>query len=129
MPDSPDKPFGIAGRVLGLRVREPEFEEGEDVHWEARANRFQQKFRSVGGRVYLTNRRLIFVPTKFETKIAGRSWSARLADLDHAFVEGPKAVRTVRVLSSGGEEQRFVIGKKAESAARIDAAIQAAKTS
>ncbi len=126
MPDSPDKPFGIAGQALGLRVREPEFEEGEEVRWEARANRFQQRFRSVGGRVYLTDRRLVFAPTKFEEKIVGRAWSARLGDLDRAFVQGP--IKTVRVVANDGGTQRFVIWPRVESAATIDAAIQKTKT-
>jgi hypothetical protein len=126
MPNSSDKPFGVAGRVLGLRVREPEFEEGEEVHWEARANRFQQRFRAIGGRVYLTDRRLVFAPTKFEEKIVGRAWSARLLDLDRAFVQGP--MKTVRVVASDGETQRFVIWPRVESAVTIDAAIKTAKT-
>lgn len=125
MPDSPDKPFGAAGKVLGLRVREPPFEEGEEVRWEARANYFQQRFRSIGGRIYLTDRRLVFAPTKFEEKVAGRAWSARLADLDDAFVQGP--LKTVRVVANDGEKHRFVIWPRVESAAAIDAAIQAAK--
>ncbi len=125
VPDSSDKPFGVAGRALGLRVREPPFEEGEEVRWEARANRFQQRLRSIGGRIYLTDRRLVFAPTKFEEKIAGRAWSARLADLDRAFVQGP--MKTVRVVANDGEKQRFVIWPRVESATTIDAAIQAAK--
>jgi ATP-dependent RNA circularization protein (DNA/RNA ligase family) len=127
MPDSPDKAFGIAGQALGLRVREPTFEEGEEVRWEARANRFQQKFRSIGGRVYLTDRRLVFAPNKFEQKIGGRTWSARLSDLDRAFVRG--LLKNVRVVANDGAMQRFVIWPRVESAATIDAAIQAAKAS
>jgi hypothetical protein len=126
MPDSPDKPFGIAGQALGLRVREPIFEEGEEVRWEARANRFQQRFRAIGGRIYLTDRRLVFAPTKFEEKVAGRTWSARLLDLERAHVQGP--MKTVRVVADDGETQRFVIWPRVESAATIDAAIQTAKT-
>lgn len=126
MPDSPDKPFGVAGQVLGLRVREPAFEENEEVRWEARANRFQQKIRSIGGRI-LTDRRLVFAPNKFEEKVGGCAWSARLTDLDRAFVQGP--MKTVRVVANDGETQRFVIWPRVESAATIDAAIQAARAS
>ena len=127
MPDSPDKPFGIAGQLLGLRVREPKFEEGEEIRWEARANRFQQRMRSVGGRIYLTDRRLVFAPTKFEERIAGRAWSAQLGNLDRAFVHGP--MKLVHVVADDGEKQRFVIGSRVESAATINDAIQTAKAS
>jgi len=126
IPDSPDKPFGIAGKLLGLRVREPSFEEGEEVRWEARANRFQNKIRAIGGRIYLTDRRLVFAPHKFDAKIGGRLWSANLINLERAFVRGP--MKTVRIVASNGEEQRFVIWPRVEAAAMIDAAIQAAKT-
>lgn len=125
MPDSPDKPFGVVGWAFGLRVREPVLEEGEEARWEARANRFQSKVRSIGGRIYLTDRRLVFAPTKFEERVAGRAWSARLADLDRAFVAGP--MKTVRVVAVNGQEDRFVIWPRVESAATIDSAIQAAK--
>jgi hypothetical protein len=125
MPDSPDRPFGITGQALGLQVREPPFEEGEEVRWEARANRFQHGIRAIGGRIYLTDRRLVFAPNKFEEKVAGRAWSAQLADLDTAFVKGP--IKTVRVVANDGEKQRFVIWPQVESAMTLDAAIQAAK--
>ncbi len=125
MPDSPDKPFGVAGQVFGLRVREPSFEEGEEVHWDARANRFQNKIRSVGGRIYLTDRRLVFAPNKFEEKIGGHAWCAELADLDRAFVQG--RMKFVQVVTIDGEMQRFVIWPRVESAATIDTAIQATR--
>lgn len=126
MADSQDVPFGGAGRLLGLQIREPPFEEGEEVRWEARANRFQNRIRSIGGRIYLTDRRLVFAPHKFDEKLRGKTWSARLADLDRAFVQGP--MKFVRVVASDGGEERFVISPRAESAARIDAAIKAARS-
>jgi hypothetical protein len=125
MPYSSDIPFGFLGRLFGLRVREPALELGEEIRWETRANRFQQKIRSVGGRLYLTDRRLIFAPTNFETKIGGKPWTARLLDLEQAFADG--SIRTVRVVAKDGEGQRFVVGQKAETAATIDAAIRAAQ--
>jgi hypothetical protein len=124
--DSPDRPFGTAGDLLGLRVREPLFEEGEEVRWEARANHVQQRVRSVGGRIYLTDRRLVFAPNKFEEKVAGRPWSASLSDLDCAFVKG--LMKTVCVVGVDGETHRFVIWPRSKSAATIDAAIQVART-
>jgi hypothetical protein len=122
---SSDIPFGLLGRLLGLRVREPALEPGEEIRWEARANRFQQKIRSVGGRLYLTDRRLIFAPTNFETRIGGKAWTSRLLDLEQAFSD--RSIRSVRVVTKDGDGQRFVVGQKAETAATIDAAIRAAK--
>jgi hypothetical protein len=127
MADSPDKPLGRAGRKLGLRVPEPDFEEGEAVRWEGRANRFQGKLWAVGGGLYLTDRRLIFVPNKIESKIFfAKTWSASLGDLDRAFVGGG-LLRIVGVVNRDGGTSRFVVGSRKDSAATIDAAIQALK--
>jgi hypothetical protein len=96
MADSSDKSLGRAGRKLGLRVPEPDLEEDESIRWEDRANRFQAKVYAIGGGLYLTNRRLIFVPNKIESKIFfGKTWSANLGDLDRAFVGGG-LLKTVR---------------------------------
>jgi hypothetical protein len=127
MAESPDKPLGRKGRKLGLRVPEPDFEAGEVVRWEARANRFQGKVWAVGGGLYLTDRRLIFVPNKLESRVFfARTWSASLGDLDRAVVGGGP-LRTIGVVNRDGKTSRFMIGARNDSAARINAAIQAVK--
>ena len=120
MADSPDIPFGVIGRLFGLVVPEPAFEEGEEVRWEVRANHFQAKIRAVGGRLYLTNRRLIFTPTKFEKRIRGRLWIMGLADLDSATVG---SMRFIRLLAKDGSRQRFVVYEKEAVVEKLNAAI------
>jgi hypothetical protein len=127
MADSSDKSLGHAGRKLGLRVPAPDLEEGESVRWEDRANRFRSKVWAIGGGLFLTNRRLIFVPNKIESKIFfSKTWSADLGDLDRAFVGGG-LLKTVRVIDRDGGTSRFVIGARTTAAARINAAIRTAK--
>jgi hypothetical protein len=127
MADSSDKSLGRAGRKLGLRVPEPDFEEGEAPRWEDRANRFRGKVWPIGGGLFLTNRRLIFVPNKIESKIFfGKTWSADLDDLDRAFVGGG-LLKTVRVVGRDGATSRFVIGARETATARINAAIRTVK--
>src|ERR1700744_603260 len=110
MADSSDKSLGAAGRKLGLRVPAPDLEEGESIRWEDRANRFRGKVWAVGGGLFLTNRRLIFVPNKIESKVFfGKTWSVDLGDLDRVFV-GDGLLKTVRVVDQGGVMSRFVIG-------------------
>jgi hypothetical protein len=125
MTNAPDTPLGPLGEVIGLGVDAPEFEPGEHLIWEARANRFQTRIRAIGGRIYLTDRRLVFVPNRFERHVAGRAWSAQLTGLERAFVKGP--MKTVRVVSGEGRQERFVIWPREESARRIDQAIKAAR--
>jgi hypothetical protein len=125
MADSPDKPLGRRGQKLGLRVPEPEFEEGEAVRWEGRANRFMGNLWAIGGGLYLTDRRLIFVPNKIESKVFfGKTWSASLGDLDRAFVGGG-LLRTVRVVNRDGGAARFLVAARKDAATKINAAIQA----
>jgi hypothetical protein len=125
--DSSHKRGARAGRKLGLRVPEPDLEEGESIRWEDRANRFKSKVWAVGGGLFLTNRRLIFVPNKIESKVFfGKTWSADLGDLDRAFVGGGM-LKTVRVVGRDDVTSRFVIGGRENAAARINAAIRTAK--
>jgi hypothetical protein len=127
MADSSDKSLGRAGRKLGLRVPAPDLEDGESVRWEDRANRFRGKVWPIGGGLFLTNRRLIFVPNKIESKVfLGKPWSVDLGDLDRAFVGGG-LLKTVRVVDRDGVMSRFVIGARATAVARINAAIRTAK--
>jgi hypothetical protein len=129
MADSSDKSLGRTGRKLGLRVPEPDFEEDESIRWEGRANRFQGKVYAIGGGLYLTDRRLIFVPNRIESKIFfGKTWSANLGDLDRAFVGGG-LLRTVRVVDRDGGTSRFVIAARKSATASINAAIRAVKPS
>jgi hypothetical protein len=120
-----DTPLGPIGKLLGLSVDAPDFASKETVVWDAKANRFQAWVRSIGGRIYLTDRHLVFAPNRFEKKVAGQAWSAPLADLERAFVKGP--MKTVRVVSRAGAEEKFVIWPRDESAERIDRAIRAAQ--
>jgi hypothetical protein len=119
----PDTPLGPIGEILGLGVDDPEFPPDEIVVWAAKANRFQG-IRAVGGRIYLTDRRLVFTSNNFERNIGGRAWSAPLADFERAFVKGP--MKTVRVVYKTGGEEKFVISPRKGSAERIDRAIKAA---
>jgi hypothetical protein len=126
MPYSPDVPLGRLGAMFGLRVKEPEFESSEMVVDEWRTNQWQMRIRSVGGRLYLTDRRLIFVPTRIEARLAGRVWAARLSELEGARLV--RLVRTVGVTTSGGRTERFVVYEREETAARIDRTIKAASS-
>ncbi|HEY0280835.1 MAG TPA: hypothetical protein VGC32_21430 [Solirubrobacterales bacterium] len=127
MADSSHTRPARAGRKLGLRVPEPELEKGESIRWEDRANLFRGRLWAVGGGLFLSNRRLIFVPNKIESKVFfGKTWSVDLADLDRAFVGGGM-LKTVRVVGRDGVTSRFVIGGREKAAARIDAAIRTAR--
>ena len=125
MTEQPGTHLESIGEVLGIGVEDVDIAPEEPIVWESRANWFQSRIRAVGGRVYLTERHLIFVPSELETRYAGQGLIAPLADLERAFVKGP--MKMIRVVSQAGTEEKFVIPRRQESAERIDRAIQAAR--
>ena len=50
---------------MGAWVRHSELEGGEVVKWTKAANRQQSELRAVGGKLFLTDRRLLFQPNRF----------------------------------------------------------------
>lgn len=117
-----DGPLGVIGKLFGLGVITPEFQAGEQIRWSARANRIQRRVGAVGGRLYLTDRRLIFGCSKLEGLLGGKEWSAPLVELASATPQDH--VRTIHVGTADGGVERFVIGSKQESAEIIDGAIR-----
>lgn len=108
-----------------LEAVEPEFGAEERVLWTKRANRFQSAIRAVGGRIYLTDRRLVFASHRFDAKFGGEEWSAPLERIEEVFVRGP--FRTVRVRLDDGMVERFVAWPSRDCAELIGAAADAAR--
>lgn len=96
-----DIPLGIIGRLFDLRVIDPELQAGEQLRWSARANRMQLRVRAVGGRLYLTDLRLIFGRSKLEAFLGGKEWSAPPVELASATPQD--RVRTIHIGTLAGE--------------------------
>jgi len=86
----------------------------------------QQRVRSVGGRLYLTDRRLMFGRSRAESLVGGKEWSAALPSLASASATGK---RTIAVEDATGRVERFLVKSPEESAETIDQAIRAAASS
>lgn len=74
---------------MGLWVRKPELEAREHVRWSRFANRTQSKHRAVGGRLFLTEHRLLFEPNRFDALTGGGSFCIHLRDVVSVDVEPP----------------------------------------
>lgn len=116
-----DVPLGRVGKILGLRVVPPEMLSGEAVEWSARANMIQRRVRAVGGRLYLTERRLVFGRNRAESHLGGKEWSADLGELASASCGGRRSIRVER---KDGRVERFIIGSPQDSAETVDRAIR-----
>ncbi len=104
----------------------------EEVQWSKPANRFQGS-RAVGGKLFLTNRRLLFNPQLVDGMIGGQRWSTPLELVSEVTVE-PKGSGKAGKLGGGlrdrlklvlgnGEEELFVVNKLDEVVARLGSAV------
>jgi hypothetical protein len=72
---------------VGVWVPHPPLEAGGVVRWRKNANRKQGATRAVGGRLFLTDRRLLFQPSRFDQALRGEFWSTALDQVRDISVE------------------------------------------
>ena len=99
---------------------EEALEQDEAVLWSRRANRFQGS-RAVGGRLALTDRRLMFAPHRFDAALVGKRWEAKLSEIRTVGIEprgsGVKGLfgggmrKRLRVRAAAGDEEHFLVNK------------------
>jgi len=68
-------------RVGAWWLRGQRAEDGETVEWSKLANRSQSRNRAVGGKLYLTDRRLLFCPHWVDAVFGGRTWNNPLSQV------------------------------------------------
>jgi hypothetical protein len=72
-------------------LRKQEAREGEEVQWSSLANRFQGSV-SVGGKLFLTQSRLLFNPHLIDGAFRGKPWQVALPDVQEGH-QGTQAQR------------------------------------
>lgn len=123
---------------MGRWVREPDLLSGEKVVWRRNANREQTPLRQVGGRLFLTNHRLLFVPNRFDDATGGDPWSCTTTDIAAVAVEPSRSTlpffgwtaqlrRRLRVEPRAGDAELFVVNRVENAASTLRAAMELAK--
>jgi hypothetical protein len=123
---------------MGRWVREPDLLSGEKVVWHRNANREQTSLRQVGGRLFLTNHRLLFVPNRFDDATGGEPWSCKTTDIAAVSVEPSRSAlpffgwtaqlrRRLRVEPRAGDAELFVVNRVEDAASMLRAAMELAK--
>jgi hypothetical protein len=108
-------------------LKSVEAQPGEEVVWSQGANRIQPSGRAVGGKLFLTDRRLIFCPHWVDGATGGKTWDTPLAEVA-AVGTAPKEGKggglrdRLRIELADGEEQRFVVNRLADVVSTLDAA-------
>jgi len=76
----------------------------EQVQWSALANHTQGPLRSISGRVYLTNQRLLFCPNRLDHSLGSRNWAVDLQEI--AGVDRhPRGGDVMSILGGGGRDR------------------------
>ena len=111
---------------MGWWVAKPNLRDAESVVWTSTANRLQGKQRYVGGRLSLTQDRLLFVPNRFDALTGGSRWSAAKTDVSDV-VEAAReqgvpltpakagaSRRRMHVVLADGSDEYFVVNRVTE---------------
>lgn len=93
-------------------------EENENVLWSCLANRTQSNKRAVGGKLFLTNKRLLFCPHLFDYVLGGQKLSINLneiASIDNQDKGGDffggGARKRLKISLKDGNIELFVVNK------------------
>lgn len=101
---------------------EPTLAPGEGVLWSCKANRQQSPSRHVGGRIFLTQDRVIFSPHRLDEVTGGRQWAAEKTDVVSVSTEParlvlpspgrmPRMRRRLRIQTRSGPINLFVVNR------------------
>jgi hypothetical protein len=101
-------------------LKSEEAEPGEEVRWSKTANRMQGS-RGVGGKLFLTDRRIVFTPHLIDAAIKGKGWAAALDSIAEIGVQergtgrgqalGAGIRNRLRIALRDGSDELFVVNK------------------
>lgn len=108
--------------------------DGEVIVSRQWANHTQSRFRAAGGRLYLTNRRVLFRPHAVDAALAGEYWHAPLTSITEIGKQKPTlrgsmngGIRTrLRITVHDGTTELFVVNKLDRVIREIQSAIKSA---
>jgi len=103
---------------MGLFVASPKLEEGEEIRWSSAANHAKRSWYAAGGRLIVTDLRVLFQPNRVDGVLWRRPWECpldevqRVASIDRDRTEllSGGARRRLGISTSGGVEV-FVVNR------------------
>lgn len=105
---------------MGLWVKKPSLQRGESVLVCFAANRQQTALRQTGGKLFLTQQRLIFEPTNVDRLTGGYRWSVPRSEIAEVAAEAAQPSlpllglaarnrRRLRITLRNGDVELFVV--------------------
>jgi hypothetical protein len=110
--------------INGVKVIPPEMRPDEQVIWSARANHVQNKLRTVGGKLYMTEARLVFGRHKLDAAMGGQEWECPLDQI--LSTESKGITGSVHVHLRDGSTEKFIVRPAGKAAAAIQEAAEIA---
>lgn len=118
--------------VVGGWVDEPNLSEGESISLARAANR-QVGGRALGGRLFVTSRRLVFEPNVVDRHTGGTRWECRLRSIRSVEVGrrsatfwGPLAKIRPRIfISTDSDQEAFLVNRARKVGQVISEAVDA----
>jgi hypothetical protein len=89
---------------MGILQIHPDLAPGEEVRWKAYANRVLSDSTTAGGRLFVTDRRVLFQPNRVDRRLGRKAWESPL----EAVTEVETVGRDAR-LFAGGPRKRLGI--------------------
>jgi hypothetical protein len=105
-------------RIGGGAIAKQDALPGETVVWSAKANRAQGR-RVVGGRLYLTDERLLFNPHVVDAVTGGRRWAVDLRDIAAVGTRPGKLRDRLRIELRDGRAEHFLVNGLDDVVARL----------
>src|SRR6266513_1848027 len=104
----------IVAKIGSWWLKGVEAQPQERAVWSQGANRIQPSGRAVGGKLFLTDRRLVFCPHWVDGATGGKTWDAPLGEVAAVGITpkgGERGGRRdrLRIELVDGEEERFVV--------------------
>ena len=82
----------------------PRLQPGETIRWMSLANHTAGRWRSAGGKLIVTDQRILFQPNRIDALLGGAMWECPLAA-----VTGVKTINRDRTVLAGGVRERLGI--------------------
>lgn len=89
---------------MSFWLAHPKLQVGEVIAWESSAGRALNRWITSGGRLVVTNRRVVFQPNRFDAMTGKRTWECSLSSVD-----GVQVVDRDLTVLAGGVRKRLGI--------------------
>jgi hypothetical protein len=91
---------------MSFLVSSPSLSDGETVRWSLSANRAERWWYASGGKLFVTDRRILFQPNRLDSLFGKQTWECPLSRVKK--IEGVDRSGTEAL--AGGSRRRLAIG-------------------